>query len=59
MPFGQHNAPTSFQQLMQSCLGELNLLYCLIYLDDVPMFSHTEEEHLHQLCGNFLPIQRV
>ena len=32
MPFGLCNAPPTFQRLMQNCLGELNLTYCLIYL---------------------------
>ena len=32
--------------LSRNCLGELNLTYCLIYLDDVIIFSHTEGEHL-------------
>ena len=49
MPFGLCNAPATFQQLMQNCLGELNLIYCLIYLDDIVVFLHTVEEHLHQL----------
>ena len=49
MPFGLCNAPVTFQQLMQNCLGELNLIYCLIYLDDLIVFSQTTEEHLHQL----------
>ena len=35
---------------MQNCLGEQNLIYCLICLDDIIMFSWTTEEHLHQLC---------
>ena len=35
---------------MQNCLGEVNLTYCLIYLDDVIIFSKMEEEHLHHLC---------
>ena len=49
MPFGLCNAPPTFQRLMLNCLGELNLTYCLIYLDDVIIFSHTEEEHLEQM----------
>ena len=35
MPFGLTNGPATFQQLMQSCLGNLHLHYCIIYLDDV------------------------
>ena len=34
---------------MLNCLGKLNLTYCLIYLDDVIIFSKTEEEHLEQM----------
>ena len=46
MPYGLCNVPPMFQHLMQNCLGELNLTYTLIYLDDVIVYSKTEEEHL-------------
>ena len=49
MPFGLCNAPPTFQRLMQNCLGELNLTYCLIYLDDVIVFSDTPDEHLQRM----------
>ena len=46
MLFGLCNAPATFQQLMQNCLGELNLTYALIYLDNIIVFSDTEKEHI-------------
>ena len=49
MPFGLCNALATFQWLMQHCLGELNLIYCLIYLDYLIVFSQTTKEQLHQL----------
>ena len=49
MPYGLCNAPVTFQHLMQNCLGELNLQYALIYLDDVIVYSRTPEEHLKRL----------
>ena len=49
MPFGLCNALPTFQRLMLNCLGKLNLTYCLIYLDDVIIFSKTEEEHLERM----------
>ena len=53
MPSGLCNIPVTFQHLMQNALGELNLKYCVIYLDDVIVFSHMEEEHLEHLCMMF------
>ena len=38
---------------MHNCLGELNLIYCLIYLDYLIVFLQTMEEHLHWLCIMF------
>ena len=50
LPFGFCNMPATLQCLMQNRLGELNLIYCIIYLDDVIVFGCTEEEHLECLC---------
>ena len=49
MPFGLCNMPVTLQWLMQNCLGKLNLIYCLIYLNYLIMFLETMEEHLCQL----------
>ena len=54
MPFGLCNAPTMFQHLMQNTLGELNLTYCVIYLDDIIVFGHMEHlECLHVVFERF------
>ena len=49
IPFGLTNTLATFQRLMESCLGELNLNWCIIYLDDIIVFSRTLEENLHRL----------
>ena len=49
MAFGLTNAPATFQRLMENCMGELNLKECLIFLDDILIFSKTFENHLQSL----------
>ena len=46
-----------FQHLMQNTLGDLNLTYCMIYLDDFIIFGCMEEEHLECLCVMFKRFQ--
>ena len=53
MPFGLCNSPATFQHLMQNCLGELNLTYALIYLDDIVVLSDTEKEHVKPQAAVF------
>ena len=59
IPYGLCNAPATFQRLMQNCLGELNLTYALVYLDDVIVYSKMEEDHLRWLQAVFEPMQEV
>ena len=59
MPFGLTNAPATFQHLMQSCLGSLHLQYCIIYLDDIIVFSKTPEEHLVRLRAVFEQLRKA
>lgn len=58
MAFGLTNAPATFQRLMETCMGDLNLQECLIYLDDVLVFSDTFDEHLKRLQGVFQRIEK-
>jgi len=53
IPFGLTNAPATFQHLMECILAGLSGEQCLIYLDDVIIFSATFEEHLEQLGSVF------
>ena len=53
MPFGLTNAPAIFQRLIDTCLGKLNLNWCIIYLDDIIVLSQTPEENLHRLKAVF------
>ena len=49
MPFGLTNAPATFQRLMETCLGDLHLTKCIIYLDDIVIFSKTLDDHIERL----------
>ena len=53
MPFRLRNVHVMFWHLMQRCLGNLHLQYCIIYLDDINVFSKTPKEHLDRLRAVF------
>ena len=48
MPFSLSNSPATYQQLMQECLGGLNMKICVISLDDLIVFSDSFEKHLER-----------
>ena len=38
---------------MEDCLGDLNMNWCIVYLDDVIVYSKTPDEHLERLEAVF------
>lgn len=46
MPFGLHNAPATWQRLIDSVLGHDLEPHVFVYLDDVVVISQTFEQHL-------------
>ena len=55
MPFGLCNAPATFQWLMERVLAGLQWSSCLVYLDDIIVYSRSVEEHLTLLGDVFWP----
>jgi len=49
LAFGLCNAPATFQRLMSLLLANLQWEICLVYLDDVLIFSRTFDEHIDRL----------
>ena len=49
MSFGLSTAPQTYECLMELTLSGLQWSLCLIYLDDVIVFSHNFDEHIDRL----------
>ena len=59
MPFGLTNAPATFQRLMECVLAGLVPSECLIYLDDIIVFSTSLADHLTRLEAVFQCLQQA
>lgn len=49
LPFGLHNRPSIFQRVMQSILAPYLWIFCLVYINDIVIYSESYEEHLIHL----------
>jgi hypothetical protein len=49
MPFGLRNAPATFQRTVDIVFSGLRWKTCLVYLDDIIVFSNSSEEHASHL----------
>lgn len=58
MPFGLTNAPATFQRTMDIVLAGLKWQTCLVYLDDIIIFSRDFKTHLANLKSVFNAIQK-
>ena len=59
MPFGLTNTPTTFQRQREPCLGDLNIHWCIIYLDDIAIFSKDLASCLESLEAVFRNWRRL
>ncbi len=53
LAFGLTSAGATFQRLMEKCMGESHLRECLIFLDDIIIYSETIDEHMKRLEAVF------
>ena len=59
MPYGLTNAPATFQRLMECTLACLTHEQCLIYLDDIIVFSSSFPIHLERLRNVFTALPQA
>lgn len=59
LPFGLHNAPATFQRLIDTVLGPELQPYVFCYLDDIIVVTPTFEKHIEVLAAVFQRLERA
>ncbi|GJQ71451.1 hypothetical protein Trydic_g11176 [Trypoxylus dichotomus] len=59
MPFRLKNAPATFQRVMDNVLKDLQNKICLVYMDDIIVFSTSLQEHVSSLRRVFTNLRNA
>ena len=59
MPFGLTNAPATFQRFMDLTLSGLRWQCCIVYIDDIVVYSRSFEVHLRDLALIFQRLRQA
>ena len=59
LPFGLRNGPSIFQWVMQGILAPYLWIFCLVYIDDIIIYSKSYEEHLSHLDQVLAAIEKA
>lgn len=51
MPFGLANAPATFQSYINKALAEYVDVICIVYMDDILIYSDDRETHVRDVCA--------
>ena len=58
MPFGLKNAPSEFQRIMNDIYNPFSE-FCIVYIDDVLIFSQSIEQHFKHLKTFYLATRKA
>ena len=58
MPFSLMNAPATFQAFIDKALGEFLDITCVVYLDNILIFSKDESKHSEHVQQVLAALQR-
>jgi len=59
MPLGLTNAPATFQRVLDIILSSLKWQICLVYLEDVIIFSANAEQHVNDVDTVLHPLREA
>ena len=59
LPFGLRNGPSIFQCVMQGILAPYLWIFCLVYIDDIVVYSKSYEDHIIHLDKVLGAIERA